>query len=169
MALLEANHRDFGSISKIIGRHGKGQQQLVPILQEVQAEYRYLPEEILSHIATAMGLPQATVYGVATFYAQFSLEPKGKYVIRVCDGTACHVRHSMPIYEAIRKKTGLSGKSVTSQDGLFTIETVACIGACGLAPVITINGEVHAQMTPEAVEIIIDTLTDREVNAGETH
>ncbi|OPZ65399.1 MAG: NADP-reducing hydrogenase subunit HndA [Firmicutes bacterium ADurb.Bin506] len=169
MALLETTHRDFANVSKIIGRHGKGQQELVPILQEVQAEYRYLPEEILSHISTAMGIPPATVYGVATFYAQFSLEPKGKYVIRVCDGTACHVRHSMPIYEAIRKKTGLRGKRITSADGLFTVETVACVGACGLAPVITINDEVYAQMTPEAAEMIIDALMNREVNPVETH
>ncbi len=166
---MDTADRDFGTINAIIGRHGRERHELVPILQEVQARYRYLPEGILSHISTAMGISPATVFGVATFYAQFSLEPKGKYVLRVCDGTACHVRHSMPIYNAIKKKMGLKGKSMTSPDGLFTVETVACVGACGLAPVITINGEVHAQMTPQAVEIIIDTLRNREAGTGETH
>lgn len=162
MTPAEVAHRKFKHVNEIIARHGQGQQALVPILQEVQAEYRYLPEEILTYIATAMGLSVATVFGVATFYAQFSLEPKGKYVIRACDGTACHVRHSMPVYEAIRKKVGLTQGKFTTPDLLFTVETVSCLGACGLAPVITINDEVHGKMTPEAAEVIIDTLLNRD-------
>ncbi|MCR4425552.1 MAG: NAD(P)H-dependent oxidoreductase subunit E [Firmicutes bacterium] len=158
MALLETAGRRFEKVNEVIQRHGRDQSALIPILQEVQEEYRYLPEEILTYIATAMGLPTATVFGVATFYAQFSLEPKGKYIIRVCDGTACHVRHSMPIYDAVRSKLNLKDGKYTSPDLRFTVETVACLGACGLAPVMTVNDKVYGRMTPEAASIIIDQL-----------
>jgi NADH-quinone oxidoreductase subunit E len=162
MTAVRAAQRKFERVNEIIEKHGRDQSSLVPILQEVQAEYRYLPEEILTYIATAMGLSVATVFGVATFYAQFSLEPKGKYVVRVCDGTACHVRQSMPVYEAVRSKLGLVDGKFTTPDLMFTVETVSCLGACGLAPVMTINDEVHGKMTPEAACIIIDTLLERE-------
>lgn len=154
--------RRFEKVNEIIRRHGRDQSALIPILQEVQEEYRYLPEEILTYVATAMGLSPATVFGVATFYAQFSLEPKGKYVIRCCDGTACHVRGSNAVYEAIRKKVGLTGRTFTTPDLKFTVETVSCLGACGLAPVVTINDEVYGQMTPEAITLIIDKLLERD-------
>lgn len=88
---------------------------------------------------------------MATFYENFSLEAKGKYIIKVCDGTACHVRKSQPIYNAIREYLGLEGKQKTSANGLFTLETVACLGACGLAPVVTVNDQVHSKMTPESM------------------
>ncbi len=154
--------RKFEKINGIIEKNGKSQSALIPILQAVQSEYRYLPEEILTYIATALGIPTATVFGVATFYAQFSLEPKGKHVVRVCDGTACHVRGSMPVYEAIRKKVGLKDGKFTTQDLRFTVETVACLGACGLAPVLMVNDKVYGQMTAEAAEIIIDALLGEE-------
>ncbi len=154
--------RKFEKINGIIEKNGKSQSALIPILQAVQSEYRYLPEEILTYIATALGIPTATVFGVATFYAQFSLEPKGKHVVRTCDGTACHVRGSMPVYEAIRKKVGLKDGKFTTQDLRFTVETVACLGACGLAPVLMVNDKVYGQMTAEAAEIIIDALLGEE-------
>lgn len=154
--------RKFEKINSIIEKNGKSQSALIPILQAVQSEYRYLPEEILTYIATALGIPTATVFGVATFYAQFSLEPKGKYIVRACDGTACHVRGSMPVYEAIRKKVGLKDGKFTTQDLRFTVETVACLGACGLAPVLMVNEKVYGQMTAEAAEIIIDALLSEE-------
>jgi len=154
--------RKFEKINGIIEKNGKSQSALIPILQAVQSEYRYLPEEILTYIATALGIPAATVFGVATFYAQFSLEPKGKYIVRACDGTACHVRGSMPVYEAIRKKVGLKDGKFTTQDLRFTVETVACLGACGLAPVLMVNDKVYGQMTAEAAEIIIDALLGEE-------
>jgi NADH-quinone oxidoreductase subunit E len=129
----------------------------------VQEEYRYLPEEILTYIAMAMELAPATVFGVATFYAQFSLEPKGKYVIKVCDGTACHVRGSNPVKDAIRKRVGLIAENKrTTDDMRFTVETVSCLGACGLAPVVMINDKVYGQMTPEAINIIIDQILEEE-------
>lgn len=154
--------RSFEKVNEIIERHGKNQAALIPILQEVQEVYRYLPEEILTYVATALNLAPATVYGVATFYAQFSLEPKGKYVIKVCDGTACHVRGSNPVREEIRKRVGLKGEKQTTSDLRFTVETVSCLGACGLAPVVMINDQIYGQMTPEAITIIIDKILAEE-------
>lgn len=158
----QSQARKFEKINGIIEKNGKSQSSLIPILQAVQGEYRYLPEEILTYIATALGIPSATVFGVATFYAQFSLEPKGKYIVRVCDGTACHVRGSRPVYDAIRDKVGLKDGKFTTQDLRFTVETVACLGACGLAPVLMINDKVYGQMTAEAAGIIVDALLGEE-------
>ncbi|TCL59225.1 NADH-quinone oxidoreductase subunit E [Hydrogenispora ethanolica] len=154
--------RRFERVNEIIDAHGKAQSALIPILQEVQEEYRYLPEEILTYIATVMGLSPATVFGVATFYAQFSLEPKGKYVVKICDGTACHVRGSDPVKEAIRKRVGLTGNKLTTDDLRFTVETVSCLGACGLAPVVMINEQIYGQMTPDAITIILDRILAEE-------
>ena len=162
MTPVELAQRKFERVNEIIAEHGREQSALIPILQEVQAEYRYLPEEILTYIATAMGLSAATVFGVATFYAQFSLEPKGKYVVRVCDGTACHVRHLMPVYQAIRSRLGLKDGRFTTPDMMFTVETVACLGACGVAPAMVVNDKVYGKMTPEAACTIIDTLLYRD-------
>ncbi|HBG16352.1 MAG TPA: NADH-quinone oxidoreductase subunit NuoE, partial [Firmicutes bacterium] len=146
--------RKFEKVNEIINRLGKSRSALIPILQEVQEEYRYLPEEILTYIAMAMGLAPASVFGVATFYAQFSLEPKGKYVIKICDGTACHVRGSDPVKEAIKKRVNLTGNKKTTEDLRYTVETVSCLGACGLAPVVMINDQIYGQMTPEAINVI---------------
>lgn len=154
--------RKFEKICEIIDRYDRDPQRLIPILQAVQDEYRYLPEEVLTYVATSLGLPPARVFGVATFYAHFSLEPKGKYVVRMCDGTACHVKRSMPILEAVRARLGLEGDRKTTRDMLFTVETVACLGACGLAPVMVINDEVHGLMTPDAAVALIDEIITRE-------
>lgn len=156
------SRRKFEKVNEIIERHGKEQSALIPILQEVQEEYRYLPEEILAYIAVAMDLTPASVYGVATFYAQFSLAPKGKYLIKICDGTACHVRGSDPVKEAIWKRLQLSQEKKTTEDLRFTVETVSCLGACGLAPVVMINERIYGQMTPEAINIIIDQILKEE-------
>lgn len=149
---MESPQRKFQKLQEIIDKHEALTSHLIPILQEVQEEYRYLPEEILTYVATAMNLPPATVYGVATFYAQFSLIPKGKYIIRICDGTACHVRGAEPLNFAVRKELKMSDDQPTTEDMQFTVETVSCLGACGLAPVVTINDtEVYGQMTPEGI------------------
>ncbi len=158
--------RRFERLQEIIESHQGKVAHLIAILQEVQEEYRYLPEEVLTYIAAAMKVSPATVYGVATFYAQFSLIPKGKYVIRVCDGTACHVRGSEPIHFAIRENLGLAGGESTTGDMQFTVETVSCLGACGLAPVVVINGdEVHGQTTPESIVKAIKKIVSREEQA----
>ena len=136
--------------SEIIDSYGCQQSNLIAIMQEIQAEYKYLSEEALTLVAEKLGISTAKVYSVATFYENFSLEAKGRHIVKVCAGTACHVRKSQPIFDAIHEYLGLTGKKKTSADGMFTLETVACLGACGLAPVMTIDGEVHAKMTPEA-------------------
>ncbi|HHY97338.1 MAG TPA: NADH-quinone oxidoreductase subunit NuoE [Firmicutes bacterium] len=150
--------RLFEKVNEILSKYDREPSALISILQEVQAEYRYLPEEIMTYIATALGIPPSKVFGVATFYAQFSLEPQGRYVIRMCDGTACHVRGSSKVLQAVRKKLGLSGKETTTSDMQFTIETVSCLGACGLAPVVMVNDRVYGQMTPEKVDRLLDEL-----------
>ena len=140
---------------EIIGRYGKKPSSLIPIMQDIQEVYRYLPGELLTYVAGEIGVKEAKAYSVATFYENFSFEQKGKYVIKVCDGTACHVRKSTPILEALFKELGLSKKKHTTDDMLFTVETVSCLGACGLATTMMVNEEVHPKMTPEkAVELI---------------
>jgi NADH-quinone oxidoreductase subunit E len=150
--------RSFEKVCQILDAHHRDPARLIPILQEVQQEYRYLPEEVLTYVATSLGLPPARVYGVATFYAHFTLEPRGKYVVRLCDGTACHVKNSIPILEALRKRLGLDEKHATTEDMQFTVETVSCLGACGLAPVVVINEAVHGQMTPDKAVALVDQI-----------
>ncbi len=150
--------RHFERIQAIIQDYGATESALIPILQRVQEEYRYLPEEILTFVATALDLPPATVYGVATFYAQFSLEPKGKYLIRVCDGTACHVRKNATVISSLKSRLGLAEDQKTTTDMRYTLEVVSCIGACALAPAVVVNGTVHGQMTPDKVVKAIDEL-----------
>ena len=150
-------------LDEILQSYDYKKSNLIAILQKVQEEYRYLPEEALIYIGTKIeGLSPATVFGVATFYAQFSLEPKGKFEIKVCDGTACHVRGSMPVLNAIRNKLNIKEGQLTSESGLFSLEAVSCLGACGLAPVGVINGKVHPQMTSDAISIVLDTLLKEE-------
>ncbi len=148
--------RSFEKVNAILQKHQHNPSNLVGILQEVQEEYRYLPEEILTYIATALGVSPAYVYGVATFYAQFSLKPKGKYIIRVCDGTACHVKGSMGVLKAVREYLGLKEGEDTTPDLLFTVETVACIGACALAPAMMVNEEVYGLLDEEKVKTILE-------------
>lgn len=153
--------RQFQKVCQILERHKNDPAKLIPILQAVQEEYRYLPEEVLAYVATVLGLPPARVYGVATFYAQFALEPKGQYVIRLCDGTACHVKGSAGILEALRERLGLSEERSTTPDMLFTLETVSCLGACGLSPVMVINEEVYGQVTPERAVALVDAIIEQ--------
>ena len=145
----------YEKADSIIAFYGPKPASLIPIMQDIQAEYRYLPGELLNYVADEIGVTRANAYSVATFYENFSFEPKGKYVIKVCDGTACHVRKSMPVKEALMKELGLSNKKHTTDDMLFTVETVSCLGACGLAPTLTVNDEVHPKMTPEkAIDLL---------------
>lgn len=154
---------NYGAIDEILQSFDYNKSYLIAILQKIQEIYKYLPEEVMTYIGEKIdGLSPATVYGVATFYAQFSLEPKGKYEIKVCDGTACHVRGSMPVLNAIRNKLNLKEGKITSDSGLFSLEIVSCLGACGLAPVVVINEKVYPQMTSDAVGIILDTLMKEE-------
>ena len=154
---------DYKTIDEILESCNYSKQYLIAMLQKVQEIYKYLPEEAMTYIGEKVdGLSPATVYGVATFYAQFSLDPKGKYEIKVCDGTACHVRGSMPVLNAIKNKLDLKDGKITTADGLFSLETVSCLGACGLAPVVMINEKVYPQMTSDAISIVLDTLLKEE-------
>ena len=155
-------NKELTRANEIIETYGCDQSNLIAIMQEIQAEYKYLSEDTLTLIAEKLGVSTAKVYSVATFYENFSLEAKGKYIIKVCAGTACHVRKSQPSYDAIHDYLGLTGKKKTSADGMFTLETVACLGACGLAPVMTIDGEVHSKMTPEAALALLEDIRKKE-------
>ena len=154
--MLEQSYYDKGD--EVIASHGLDQASLIPIIQDIQSEYRYLPPELLGYVAKKLGITEAKAYSVATFYENFSFEPKGKYVIKVCDGTACHVRKSIPILERLYSELGLSKEKVTTDDMLFTLETVSCLGACGLAPVLTVNDKVYPAMTPDAAAELIREL-----------
>ena len=138
--------------------------RLVPILQGVQAKYRWLSQDLLSYVARAVGLPPARVYGVATFYAHFTLKPKGKHIVKLCDGTACHVKGSTKLLNALRTRLGIKEGEDTSKDGLFTIDTVSCLGACGLAPVIVVDTDVHGQVKPDQVDAILDAVLEKDKN-----
>lgn len=154
-------------VEEIINSYDCQRHHLIAIMQDIQAEYKYLSPQVLERIAQMLDIGVAKVYSVATFYENFSLEAKGMYIIKVCDGTACHVRKSQPIYNAIREYLELEGKQKTSADGLFTLETVACLGACGLAPVVTVNDQVHSKMTPELAIELLDQL--RKEDAAHDH
>jgi NADH-quinone oxidoreductase subunit E len=154
--------KKFERVCDILERHGYRPAGLIPILQAIQHEYQYLPEEVLTYVATSLDVPPARVFGVATFYAHFALEPKGKHVIRICDGTACHVKQSIPVLNALHAKLGTSEKQKTTADMLFTVETVACLGACGLAPSVVIDEQVYGQMTPERAVALVDEIKSRE-------
>jgi NADH-quinone oxidoreductase subunit E len=154
--------RKFERVCQIMDENRRSPGRLIPILQSIQEEYRYLPEEILTLVATSLGLSPAKVFGVATFYSHFTLKPKGKYIIRICDGTACHVKQSDGILAALREELGLGGAATTTPDLLFTLETVSCLGACGLAPVLVINDDVYGQMTPGAARELIQRIIAQE-------
>lgn len=134
---------------------------LISVLQEAQEIYGYLPKEVLREIGEFMGIKAAKIHGVATFYTQFRLEPVGKYLISLCQGTACHVNGSKLIEEAVRSELSF-GESETTTDQLFTINNVACLGCCSLSPVMTINGDTFGKLTPDKARKII-----REIVASE--
>lgn len=151
----------YEKADEILDRYERAPKSLIPIIQDIQAEYRYLPAELLVYVSKAIGITEAKAYGVATFYENVSFEPKGEYVIKVCDGTACHVHHSAEILDTLRRELGLSEKKRTTDDMLFTVETVSCLGACGLAPTMMINDQIYPKMTPEKAIALIKELRGR--------
>ena len=159
---MDAKTAMLNRAGEIIDSYGSKRENIIAIMQDIQAEYKYLSGDVLSLIAEKLGIGVAKVYSVATFYENFSLEAKGRHIIKICDGTACHVRKSQPIYDAVYKYLGLSGKRKTSDDGFYTLETVACLGACGLAPVMTLDGEVHPKMDPDAALALLENLKKEE-------
>ena len=151
--------KDIGTILKEYPQSNRD--SLIPLLQEVQDSEGYLSESSVAQIGEYLNIPASKIYGVATFYNQFRFEPLGKYHIQVCRGTACHVLGSATVLEELQKTLKIkSGQS--TKDGKFSIEVVACIGACGLAPVISINGEFHAKVNPVSLQQIIESYKNRE-------
>jgi len=141
-------------VNAFIRKHKSEKKALIAILQDIQAEYSYLPREALQQVSRSVGVPLIDVIGVATFYRAFSLKPRGKHVVTVCLGTACHVRGGPKILEEFERRLGVASGD-TTDDGKFTLETVACLGCCAIGPVVVVDGEYHAQTSIRKVEAII--------------
>jgi len=156
---------DYTELDNALVEYGRVEGSLITVLQKAQGIYGYLPREVIEHIAGALKLKTATVYGVATFYTQFRFEPVGKYLIMLCMGTACHVNGAKTIEAAVCDELGIEDGE-TTQDGLFTLNNVACLGCCSLSPVMMINGETYGQLTGDKVRNVISELKAR---AGETN
>lgn len=156
--------RNFSKVKTIVETFGTQRSSLIPVLQAIQSEFRYLPQEMLSFVATAMNIPQAEVYGVATFYAQFSITPKGKHIVQVCDGTACHVRGSSDVIKRFKKNLNIPDGVTTTDDLYVTLETVSCLGACALAPAVIVDGKVYGNVNLDDIATIIVSMkeTDHE-------
>lgn len=141
-------------VDAILAKYEGQKGSLIPILQEVQGLYNYLPKDVLEYVAVKTGVPISEIYGVVTFYSMFHLNPRGRNIIRVCQGTACHVRGGKLILQALEKELGIKAGH-TTEDLRYTLETVACIGACGLAPVMQINDDTHGRLTPDKLPAIL--------------
>lgn len=141
-------------LEKVLAHYQGMKGALIPVLQGAQEVYGYLPGEVLKQISQSLKLPFSQIYGVVTFYAQFHLKPRGRNIIRVCLGTACHVRGGAKIFETVQKELKINDGE-TTEDLKYTLESVACIGACGLAPVIMVNDDTHGRLTPDKVSGIL--------------
>lgn len=148
-------------IEEICDTYANEPSPLMMILSDIQKKYGYIPLEVQEVVSEKTGIPVAEIYGVVTFYSFFSLKPKGKYVVGICLGTACYVKNSQAVLDAFTKKLGIQSGE-TTEDGLFTIEAIRCIGACALAPAMSINGKVYPKVTPEQVDKIIDEYRNKE-------
>lgn len=148
--------RSLAELDKVLDEHGGEEGALISILQKAQDIFGYLPKGVLLRISERTGLPISRIYGVVTFYTQFHLEARGRNIIRSCQGTACHVRGASEVLAAIRDHIGLKDGEKTTSDLRYTLETVACIGCCGLAPVIMANDDTHGRLDPSSVSAILD-------------
>jgi NADH:ubiquinone oxidoreductase subunit E len=145
---------DADKIKTIVNRYSNNRDSLISMLQDIQAEERYLPEEALREVASQLDLPLIQVYGVATFFKAFSLEPRGEHLVSVCMGTACHVRGAPAVLDEAKRQLGIEAGE-TSQDRKFTLETVSCLGACALGPIMVIDNKYHGQMGPGKVKKVL--------------
>jgi len=151
--------------TEALGRHRAERSDLIPALQEAQNRLGYLSPETMLRIARRLRIPAGAVYGVATFYAQFYLQPRGRHRLLVCRGTACHVRGGREIRESVERKLGIR-EGETTEDLLFSYETVACLGTCALAPLLVIDDDYYGRMTPERVSAVLDEYMERESERG---
>ena len=145
---------DLSRLDEVFRSHLGQEGALIPLLQEAQEIYGYLPEEVLSRIGKQLHIPLSRIYGVITFYAQFYTTPRGRYTVRVCRGTACHVRGGKNVLKAVQRYLGI-GEGETTSDFKFTFETVACLGACALSPVLLVNKNYYGKLTPAKVEQVL--------------
>ena len=152
---------DLSLLENVLQEYAGVPGSLITILQKTQDIYGYLPHDVIYHISERTGITPAEILGVATFYAQFRLQPIGKYLIMSCQGTACHVNGSERILSVISEYLGIENGQ-TTEDGLFTLEKVACLGCCSLAPVIMINGEAHGRLTPDSVIEVLKGIQKKE-------
>jgi NADH-quinone oxidoreductase subunit E len=148
-------------IDAIVHKYNVEPGAIIPVLQEIQDSYGYVPTVVIERIAENMGIPSSDIFGIVTFYTQFRLQPMGKNLIKVCHGTACHLNGAERIAEAIAQATSAK-EGETSPDGLFTVERVACLGCCSLAPCIMLNGEIHGRLKPEDIEKLIKQVREKE-------
>lgn len=156
MCCCDCNNMDkYAALQQVIDELKNEPGALMPIMQRAQDIFGYLPEDVQNIIAKGLDIPVSDVYGVATFYAQFNLEPKGKYIISVCLGTACYVKGAQLVLDELEKVLGVPAGS-TTPDGLFTLKATRCLGACGLAPVIMVNDDVYGRLTPDQVAGVIE-------------
>lgn len=144
-------------IKAIVESYGRDKAFLVPILQDIQARNNYLPPDLLLELAEELAIPHSLVFSVATFYKAFSLTPRGKHIVSVCLGTACHVRGAPKVLDALERNLQVK-PGATGEDGQFTLETVNCVGACALGPIVVVDGEYNGQMTLAKAEKIVTTL-----------
>jgi len=150
-----ATKKDFPQVDAILAKFKGVKGSLMPILQAIQGEYGYLPEDVMSYVAEEMDIPLSRIYGVATFYAQFHLKPRGANIIRICLGTACHVKGAGKVLSAFEEKLGIKGGE-TTPDLKFTLEPIACLGACGLAPVVMVNEDTYGKMSAKKVTEVLN-------------
>lgn len=144
-------------MEEILAAYTKQKENLIPILNDVQVKYGYIPEIAQRKISEYLAIPMAEIYGVITFYSRFTLKPKGKYVISVCMGTACFVKGSEKIMQRLKDRLKIQ-EGETTKDGMFSIDSTRCLGACGIAPVFTVNGEVYGKATVKKLDEVLDTL-----------
>ncbi len=157
----EGPKSDLSKLNDVLREYGDTASNLITILQKAQSIYGYLPKDVMYHVADKLGVTPADVMGVATFYSQFRLTPIGKYLIMSCQGTACHVNGSERVLNAMTEYLGIESGE-TTEDGLFTLEEVACLGCCSLAPVIMINGEAYGNLTPDSAVEVLKNIRQKE-------
>ena len=158
---MSDRNEKFEKLAQVIQDHKEQKGALMPVLQEAQNIFGCVSEDVQKVIAEGLGVTLSEVYGVATFYSQFSLQPKGKYVAGVCLGTACYVKNSQKVLDKLCSELGIQPGQTTA-DGLFTVQATRCLGACGLAPVMTVNGEVYGKVTPEQAVKVIESYMAKE-------
>lgn len=154
--MVENVSKKWEQLDALLDKYRNAKGSVIPVLQQTQDIFGYLPKDVVIKISEELNVPVSQLFGVITFYAQFHLDPRGENVIKSCQGTACHVRGAKGVLQAIRDRLGLKDGQITTPDLKFTVETVACLGACGLAPCMMLNDDTHGRLTPESVVKIVE-------------